>query len=735
MQSSSDSERWRKRSASRSIPASAIRSGMPSRNSSSGLGVRVRVDEDQRPPGLEPAAARGRAPPSSIPPSLFPRGAVMSRPSRPYVHAWYGHCSVSRRPEPSQTSEPRCRQTFRNARSVSSRSRTSTTGTSPTRVAANEPGSAHVARVTDVLPRAAEDALALELEHGGVRVPAPGQASESTALTARDATAAERSPDERSGRHRAADERTRPRDPRRGRGAARSARARDEHRVVGLAGRRRPRRTPSDATRAELALVGRARRSRALRSRRRGASPGADGEAGRAPRSSARPHAQASGPGRAPSADRRARVARSTCASRATAGVVGGAEVDDTEIKRILRQSDDPAERREAWEASKTVGAEVADDVRELARLRNEAARALGHRDWFALSLSTDELDEAELIDTLAEADRVTAEPFARWKGALDERLAARFGCAARSCGRGTTPIRSSRRRRLTAPSTSTRSSRARTSSRSRVAPCRRARPRGRRDPRAERSVPARRQEPARVLHRRRPRAATCASSRTSCRRTTRWTRCSTSSATASTTSAIRDDLPWLLRSTHLVATEASALLFGALAWRRDWLERILGLSAAEGAELEGRLRAARAVELLVFTRWVLVMNAFERALYADPEAISTRSGGSSSRATRASRRRTDRRAPDWAAKIHIAVAPVYYHTYLYGAIVGAPARRGARDRGGRDRRSARGGRAPAREALRSRPVGPLGSPRRAGVRARRSPSSRSSAQSRSARR
>ena len=28
------------------------------------------------------------------------------------------------------------------------------------------------------------------------------------------------------------------------------------------------------------------------------------------------------------------------------------------------------------------------------------------------------------------------------------------------------------------------------------------------------------------------------------------------------------------------------------------------------------------------------------------------------------------RAAPDWAAKIHIAVAPVYYHTYLYGSIV-----------------------------------------------------------------
>ena len=130
------------------------------------------------------------------------------------------------------------------------------------------------------------------------------------------------------------------------------------------------------------------------------------------------------------------------------------------------------------------------------------------------------------------------------------------------------------------------------------------------------------------------------------------------------------DDLPWLLRSTHLVATEASALLFGALAWRREWLERVLGMSAAEGAELEARLRAARAAELLVFTRWVLVMNTFERALYANPdgdldslwwELVSRYQGVTPP---------DGRRAPDWAAKIHIAVAPVYYHTYLYGAIV-----------------------------------------------------------------
>ncbi len=33
-------------------------------------------------------------------------------------------------------------------------------------------------------------------------------------------------------------------------------------------------------------------------------------------------------------------------------------------------------------------------------------------------------------------------------------------------------------------------------------------------------------------------------------------------------------------------------------------------------------------------------------------------------------RRPDGRNAPDWAAKIHIAAAPVYYHNYLFGEMV-----------------------------------------------------------------
>jgi peptidyl-dipeptidase A len=130
------------------------------------------------------------------------------------------------------------------------------------------------------------------------------------------------------------------------------------------------------------------------------------------------------------------------------------------------------------------------------------------------------------------------------------------------------------------------------------------------------------------------------------------------------------EDLPWFLRSTHLVATEASALLFGALGGSRDWLERVLGIDEREGAELEGRLRAARAAELVVFTRWVLVMNAFERALYADPDSDLDSIWWELVARYQLLTPPDGRRAPDWAAKIHVAVAPVYYHTYLYGAIV-----------------------------------------------------------------
>src|SRR6185503_4573430 len=79
--------------------------------------------------------------------------------------------------------------------------------------------------------------------------------------------------------------------------------------------------------------------------------------------------------------------------------------------------------------------------------------------------------------------------------------------------------------------------------------------------------------------------------------------------------------LPWLLRTpAHTLTTEASAMLFGRLSKNAAWLERWVGVPADEAAQLGARARQAVRDQLLVQTRWTLVMCHMERALYSDPE-------------------------------------------------------------------------------------------------------------------
>ena len=356
-------------------------------------------------------------------------------------------------------------------------------------------------------------------------------------------------------------------------------------------------------------------------------------------------------------------------------GVVRGKETDDVAIKKILRESDDSAERREAWEAAKTVGAEVADDVRELARMRNEAARGLGYRDWFALAITTSEMSEERLVETLATADGVTAEPFARWKATLDERLAERFGVGVSDLRpwhysdpffqepppAGAVDLDPYFRERDLVDLA------ARTFDgldvdvrpildRSDLFP------RGGKNQHAF-CLDVDREGDVRIL-------ANLTDDHESM-----------DTLLHELGHGVYDlgydqGLDWLLRDTHLVSTEASAIFFGSLAGDRDWLEQVLGLPGDEAAELEQRLRAARAAELLVFTRWVLVMTGFERELYGDPDADLDAIWWELVRRHQLVTPPEGRRAPDWAAKIHIALAPVYYHTYLYGAIVAAQIRK-----------------------------------------------------------
>src|SRR5262249_42014890 len=78
---------------------------------------------------------------------------------------------------------------------------------------------------------------------------------------------------------------------------------------------------------------------------------------------------------------------------------------------------------------------------------------------------------------------------------------------------------------------------------------------------------------------------------------------------------------------------------------------------------------AARRAGLLVFARWVLVMTTFERRLYADPDGDLDTLWWDLVEQYQQVRRPDGRSAPDWASKIHLAAAPVYYQNYLYGEL------------------------------------------------------------------
>jgi peptidyl-dipeptidase A len=353
-------------------------------------------------------------------------------------------------------------------------------------------------------------------------------------------------------------------------------------------------------------------------------------------------------------------------------GTIDGERADDNAILEILRTSDDSGERRAAWEASKQVGAEVADQVRELARSRNEAARGLGYRDHFDLALATGELQEDRLFATLAEVDHHTSAPFATWKAELDERLASRFGVDAvdlrpwhyddpffqdppiagavnldplfEQADAEALTLRTYDGLGLDLRPVLAHSDLFARDGKSQHAFC----------------IDIDREGDVRVLCNVEPNE--------------RWMDTMLHEFGHATYDREVDrTLPWLLRgATHALTTEGVAMLFGRLPRDPSWLRTVAGVDSNRVDELGPQLAASQRANLLVFARWVLVMTHFERGLYADPDADHE------ARWWELVEQYQQLRRPDagigsgaaWAAKIHLTVAPVYYQNYLYGELV-----------------------------------------------------------------
>ncbi|MGB3683650.1 MAG: M2 family metallopeptidase [Rubrobacteraceae bacterium] len=381
-------------------------------------------------------------------------------------------------------------------------------------------------------------------------------------------------------------------------------------------------------------------------------------------------------------------------------GAVGGAVAGENEIREILRSSEDEDLRREAWEASKTVGNVVEGTVRELARLRNQLAREAGYEDHYHRSLDLQEIDAGELARTMGDLESATDAPFRALKEALDKSLREKFGVdnvmpwhlsdpffqsckqdpasfpnprgnsgdEARVDGSGGADagldvdrffrdgdLEALTRKTYDDMGLEVRDVLARSDLYGREGKSQHAFCLG-----VGREYPY----DVRVLANIRPDSY--------------WMETMLHEfGHAVYDKHINPKLPYLLRSiAHTNTTEAIALMMGSLADDPDWLSSVAGVPESELDGNREYIARREKADRLVFTRWALVMFNFEQALYADPDRDDLNDvWWDLVERLQLVERPPGRNEPDWAAKLHVALAPVYYHNYVLGHLIAAQLR------------------------------------------------------------
>jgi peptidyl-dipeptidase A len=348
---------------------------------------------------------------------------------------------------------------------------------------------------------------------------------------------------------------------------------------------------------------------------------------------------------------------------------VDGREMPDSEVRNVLKNSTDSAQRQAVWEASKRVGAVVEADLKELVGLRNEAARALDFPNFHAMMLALNEQDGAELVKLFDELDALTREPFTAAKAEIDERLAKRYGVPpaalmpwhyhdpffqespavfeanldAPFARADISKLCSDFYRGIGLPidDVIARSDLTEKPGKSPHAFC----------------TDIDREGDVRVLANIHPNEY--------------WmgTMLHELGHAVYSSKNIPQKLPYVLRAeAHILTTEGVAMQFERFSKSRPWLEKMGVTLTAPNAFEDAAIRTQRN-QLLIFSRWCQVMLRFEKGMYENPGQDLNKLWWDLAERYQGVRRPANRNAPDYASKIHICSAPVYYHNYMMGQL------------------------------------------------------------------
>ncbi len=351
-------------------------------------------------------------------------------------------------------------------------------------------------------------------------------------------------------------------------------------------------------------------------------------------------------------------------------GSIEGQKVTDNQIKEILKTEIDSAKRKQAWLASKQVGAEVANDLIRLVKLRNQAAKKLGFDNFHTLSLTAAEQDVNDLDKIFNELYELTNKPYAKLKADLDRILASKYGVTSAELMPWhyhdpffqETPFvyeldldsyyKDKDVKELTArfyagiglpvESILANSDLYEREGKNPHGLC----------------TDIDREGDVRVL---------C-----NLKNNEYWMETMLHEFGHAVYDKYREPkLPYFLRMpAHIFTTEAIAMFFGRLSRDPLWMQQMLELTDRQREEIEKVSDKYAQLKQLIFARWAMVMYDFEKQLYANPQQDLNKLWWDMVEKHQLIKRPPGRNEPDWAAKIHFTIAPCYYHNYMLGELL-----------------------------------------------------------------
>jgi peptidyl-dipeptidase A len=349
---------------------------------------------------------------------------------------------------------------------------------------------------------------------------------------------------------------------------------------------------------------------------------------------------------------------------------VDGKSIPDNEIEQILKTSTDNALLKEAWLAHKNIGPLVSEDVKKLARLRNEIARELGFENYHSMSLKLDDQEPEDVNKLFDELDVLTRDAFADHKDDIDTHLANRFGIQKDEL----MPWHYQNRFFQEAPriyevdldkyyanqdivkitrefyhgigleidDMLANSDMYEKPGKNQHAYC----------------IHIDREGDVRVLCNIRP--------------SYNWMNTNLHEFGHAVYDKYLDPaLPFVLKDpAHTFTTEAIAMIFGRFASNPVWMRDMGIITTDEMRKIAEESFNSLRLEQLVFSRWSQVMYRFEKAMYENPEQDLNALWWNLAETYQLIRKPEGRNEPDWATKIHVASYPCYYHNYHLGELL-----------------------------------------------------------------